>query len=372
MWTGGVEALRVDVVEEVTEVVVEDALGKSPEHVHQARERISQHAFLTQQEGSQLLQFDHEHFRNFYVGRMLAHVLLGPGERLQQMSALRALIEMRNLPELAVRVCVARLLEVEGADRTRAMMGELCDLAERSRRTSFLRANVARLVLEMLGSVPRSEPVTVHSLYVVPGEARNRTLREATFRNCTFERFEYNPHAHERLSFESSTVMHLTFPRGCDVDGVSFDEASLPSQVGVLSDTDVGAEERGYYDPASIRDVLQDAGFDTPGKARGENQEPVEVDARLQLVEKVARYFTRATAIDDNIFAAKLRSRWPEFESAVLPDLLAKGFLREVPYHGAGHHRRFRLNQSFDAIEKAQHACRGNYERFFELLPSKG
>ncbi len=65
-----------------------------------------------------------------------------------------------------------------------------------------------------------------------------------------------------------------------------------------------------------------------------------------------------------------LKVRSPKGQGrTVLPDLMKFGFLRQVPYLGSGNHRRFRLNHSFDAIEKARHACRGDYERFLSFFP---
>lgn len=371
MWRSATDALSGSYLEEITELVVEDALQRDPLVVRQARERITQHALLVQEEGTRRYRFDHEHFQSYYIGRHLAKLL-----QEEEYVEFRSMLEVKNLLDLAVRVCVARHLAHDGV--VPDTVDRLCKIASTGRQASFLRSNIARIVVELISAAKPDQDIEVDSLHITAGHTDDVHLKGVTFTDCTFERIELNPKRHLDIHFRECTIVHLSLPESdSEIVDISIDESSIPSQVSLTTDMDdTEAYEDRYFDPTVVADILSRRGVNIIGRdesqavtsAVSESTTATESDVEVKIVDRIGRYYQRSTSINENIFKQKLGTWWPIFEDNVLPDLLTAGILTEVPYHGSGTQRRFRLTTSFDRLESARRNCNGSYEQLLELL----
>jgi hypothetical protein len=232
MWHNGVEALRGQYIEEVTELFVQDGFGLPLSVVRQARDKITSHALLVKQEGTQQYQFDHEHFKNHYLGRYLAKMMAEGSD-----SRLRSSLEISPLPESAVKVCAARLKEEDSEMQTRDVLVRLCKLAEAGRAASYLRTNVAKIGLRLLkGDTPGEGATAVSHFYVSGEDMKFYKAENVVFENCVFERLYIRPGYHSDLSFVECTVVQLIAAKesGGTYNTISFDESSLPTNTKYL------------------------------------------------------------------------------------------------------------------------------------------
>lgn len=366
MWRNGVDALNVDYLEEVTEIVVELDFERRPEVVDQAKDRITQHALLVNVEGTNQYRFDHEHFQSYYLGRYLAQLI--SGERFPE---LRSTLEVKTLPDMAVRVCITRFENVieSNEEKIISVVNQLCEVAESGRRTSFLRANVGRLILSILDGKEIDRCIDVHSLYISSETFKSYSIKNVRFKESVFERIELEPKKHEKVKFEGCTLVHAVMPnKEYDFRGKLIDEKSIPNKLTIKGEGERG--ERNYYEPEAIKREISRFGGSVPGVKEGkkDSEEVVEPDIKVKIVDRILRYYQRSTSINENVFKKRLGDWWNTFENEVLPDLLELGVLKEVPYSGGGQQRRFRLAIGFDELEQARRTCDGEYQKLIDAI----
>jgi hypothetical protein len=366
MWRSGADALSGRYLEEITELIVDEALDKKPLVMRQARERITQHALLVQEEGTNRYRFDHEHFQSYYIGRHLAGLLL-KGKNAE----LRSMLEVKNLLDLAIRVCVSRYL-AEGDEEAPQAVARLCELSRTGRQASFLRANAGRLVTELIGAAQLGQSIEVHSLFIRTDQTKGVRLENVTFADCTFEEFVVDPENQKNVRFEDCNVVHFVLPESISSEvSISMDENSLPSQASISASLeDTQERENHFYDPDAVAELLANKGVRIAEWEAEETTSPSvsEIDEEVKIVDRVGRYYQRSTSINENVFKQNLGSWWHNFENTVLPDLLDIGVLTGVPYRGQGQQRRFKLEASFERLEKARRRCDGDYDRLLRLL----
>ena len=371
MWRSAVNSLNVDTLEDLTELIVDEELNQSPDVIRQARERITQHALLVQAEGSRLYQFDHEDFRSYYLGRYLAKLLLD-----RRSVELRTVLEVKTLPDMAVRVCVTLFRQEQEGDTKRIIdiISHLCDIGRAGQKASFLRANVGKLVLSIIEGSSHEKYVHAHSLYVGAEEIEKYKIRGVNFRNCVFERLIIVPENHKELKFEDCTIVHIVVRKEDSQTAyrsIVLDEGSLPSKVTVVErDREARHAEEHYYEPPSIQLALSHNGFDLQNAETVSVEDKItpEPDLEVQIVDRVLRYYQRSTSINENVFKKRLGTWWPNFEEKVLPDLIELGILNEVAYGGGGSQRRFRLSRGFENLERARRASKGDYNKLLQFL----
>ncbi|WP_412062124.1 hypothetical protein [Rubrivirga sp. IMCC45206] len=362
MWRSNVDALSFDVLEVVGEMATE-GMGLPAEVSQQTQIRLPQHALLQQDEGARVFRFDHEEFRNYYLGRHLAD-LLGQSEA----QDLRSFLDTSTLPDLTVRVAVERLLRVYEVS-VEDVLQLLSQTARGGHRTSYLRSSAGQIALALLGARSHPDTVAVENIYVRAQHAAFGALRDVTFRDCVFERFPFDGSRHSGLTFERCSVMNMVLDVDLRDAQASFDEPSIPAELSMVSDEEPGGSEAlSHYDPASIRDQLRHAGFDLGGDRTSQPAEPPPTaDAELALADRLLRLFQRATTVHEGVFETHLRRSWPQARQT-LDALLEAGVLRELPNKVVGVHRQFRLARSFDELEAAQRKSRGEFAAFLDAL----
>jgi hypothetical protein len=367
MWRNGVESLNVDYLEEITEVIVEVDVGMDPELIDQARDRITQHALLVNIEGSNLYRFDHDYFKNYYLGRYLAD-LLHRGRMVEVKSAL----EVKTLPDLTVRVCVMRFCRNnEYKDKIIDCVDEICEIGNSGRNSSFLKVNAGKIVLSLLSNIDVDEPVTVNDIYISSNHIESVGLENIEFEKCTFERLILEPENTHRISINESSVPHAVLVSESEsYERIFIDENSLPEKLTLLSD--VGSKdprEWTYYNPENIGSEIGRVGINVgDDDEEVSRKEPIEPELEVKIVDRVFRYYQRSTSLGENILKRKLGDWWGRFEEQVLPDLLEQGVLRRVKHTGSGDQRRYRLESSFEDLERARKNSNGEYSKLVDAL----
>ncbi len=366
MWVNGVDALAKETLLLTAEIVAQEELKKPSDIVRQVIERIPQHPFLRPVGGSLMWRFDHEDFRSFYLGQLVGLALAGVKDK---PSTLRSLLEVGQLPNLSVRVAVAKA-EVFGIPPEWSTC--LSTIAEAGSRASYLRENVGRLALMLLGVTPTDKQRVLRYLLVTGDAARDRKLQNVRFVQCTFEGMDFSETEISDVVFERCEMAQLVVKRSTPSRySTEMVDTALPTKLVIKPDH--GQETRELFSPAEIAIHMSQMGFrrTTDPQTVNLTVEAVTESEEINLTFRAVRAFQRATAVNENVLKTRLGSMWRTFESDVLPELLRVRILVESDYHGHGQQKRFQMRIPFDVAEQARARCGGRFDKFMELLSGR-
>ncbi len=344
MWEMRSDALKRDYLELVTDVFTSDRKF-SPEIDRQIRKRLPEHSLLALVSGTgDILAFDHDDFRRFFLGRALGQLLLGESDE-----ELASWLNVAAVP--ADTVDAACRYTVQEGVAPGATIERVVGIGQQAPTTSYMKENSGSIALTLAGLGAERETL-LQGLVFPPGalvgmrvtgirvsdcEFQATGLRNARIVDCEFRRCRFH-----RLEGSAETVAGSTL-WDCEVDQW-------------VDEGDVGV-----YEPARIRQALVEEGFRVSRSgptAAPEDEERAVVDAEAEMAERALRIFMRATQINDVVFRHKLGQRANEFFDVVLPELLACGILEQVPYRGSGRGSRYKLNVPM--------------QRIAEVVPSRG
>jgi hypothetical protein len=354
MWLGSTEALRAELLDLVSEMFSE-ATKKTPSASRQIRERLKQHSLIANAEGTtHLFAFDHDDFRQFFLGEALGKVLVsGPA------AVIQAMLRVGTLPGHA---CDAA---VQFVRRMGASMPPLVESLERISRsevpTSFTRENCGALLIRMVDK-EAVQGVRIGDVAFPPDALRGRRLRDLRFCGCYFQ----------STSLEHAIWADVSFS-DCHFDDLEVSETTQATNCSLERCDIVAASPGGgdarYFDPESIRKVLESVGFRIAEPARQlERDAAIDPDDETGVTERVIRVFLRASHVNLDVFRLRLGSKMNLFTTAVLPDLLRVGVLEETQYAGSGRGRRFRLAVPMQQIERAMREARGVFRSFIAFF----
>lgn len=336
MWEMRSDALRRDHLELVTDVFTSDSKF-SPDTARQVRKRLPEHSLLALVSGTgKMLAFDHDDFRQFFLGRALGRLLLGHSDE-----ELASWLNIAALPPSTVDAACRYATQQGMAPRT--IVERIVGIGQQAPPTSYVKENSGSIALALAARVTGAG-VLLKGLVFPPGalvgtrldgihvadcEFQATGLKDARIINCAFRQCRFH-----RLEANADTIRGSTL-EDCEVDQW------------------VGDPDTSFYDPVRIDRALEEEGFrvkrsDLTAPPEGEGE--FVVDAQAEMAERALRMFMRATHINDLVFRHKLGQRASEFFDVVLPRLLAGGILEQVPYRGSGRGARYKLNVPMQRI----------------------
>ncbi|MBK7146083.1 MAG: hypothetical protein IPH76_13095 [Xanthomonadales bacterium] len=351
MWASTTDVLRADVLQIVADMFCEEN-QKGPVIARQVRERLPNHALLVSTLGGRGgIGFDHEDFRQFFVGISLGNALVkGDSEEI------RSFLRVGTVAEVTIDEAIHECLRQERD--ARSLVALLTAVARGELSTSFVPENVGNLVIRLVtdGESANWTGFELDGLSFGAQAMRGRRLRELTFRNCSFGptglahseliSIEFSNCSFERIELAGIVVADATFV-DCHVACAVGDDEDAP-----------------YFDPSMISSQLIRAGFRLSSQPGGEAAPIIDRDEELTLVEKVMRAFMRSTQHNEDTLRVRLGASASSFFDGVLPRLLDCGVFAEVPYRGSGTQRRFRLARHMSEVEEALAKCEGRFSRF--------
>lgn len=363
MWMMNTDVLGADILGLVADTFSEER-AKSPPVARQIRERLPQHALLKTVDNRRTrFVFDHEEFRQFYLGNVVAQALLAPSD-----GALRRLLVIGTLPAWT---CDAAALYVRrhvgaGAELV-SIVNRLVNIGKADTPTSLARENCGALWIRLMDGVDH-EGVTASAL-AFPAEALyGRTLANVELIDCYFQATSLDGASMKSTAFTRCRMERLALTGNTYLERVELRDCTVTSAIFLGS-------ERLVFEPAAIEAQLRRAGFtvtyagDKPAVATGEvTSQPVELDEDLVALERALRPFWRATQVNEGTLRQRLGVIANHFFDDLLPVLLREGVLEEVPYHGSGQQRRFRMRASMQDVEMAIESSRGRFDQFVREL----
>ena len=336
MWEMRSDALRRDYLELVTDVFTSDSKF-SPDTARQIRKRLPEHSLLALVSGTRdMLAFDHDDFRRFFLGLALGRLLLGDSDE-----ELASWLNVAAVPADAVDAAcryAARQGMAPGATIERVV-----GIGQQAPTNSYTKENSGSVALA-LAAQGTDRDVLLDGLVFPPGALVGIRLEGIHVSDCDFQATglknagivdcEFRQCRFHRLEGSAETVRGSTLV-DCEVDQW------------------VGEGDVGVYEPARVRQALIQEGFRVKrsgATATPDGEEGFVVDAEAEIAERVLRVFMRATHINDVVFRNKLGQRANEFFEVVLPRLVAGGILEQVPYRGSGRGMRYKLTVPMQRI----------------------
>ena len=355
MWLQLRDDLRIDDIGVVSELFTEDG-GKSLAVARQIQELLKQHALLVKTRDGKRLGFDHEDFREFYLGLALGRELVN-----SDAGNVRAILDMTTLPQVAVEKAKNY---VHSNGNPYSTIRLLQDLVSCEPSVSFVRENCGFLTVMLVDSLDECR-VTVSKMSFPADSLRGRSLQGLTvsdshfsttslegaklvdcrFERCRLERLEGIPSKIENTRLYECDVASLVYPDD------EYDDIEL-------------------YNPRQIQRRLSQTGFQLEYDSTVELRVIDSTDsmsADLKLVQRVLRIFSQTTRISEFAIQRRLGKYFGRFERVILPRLTSARVLEELQAEG-GHQRRFKIAVSMREIEEAMTESDGDFGRFVEAI----
>lgn len=351
MWLSATDALRTDVLGVIAEVFA-DSRKKAPAMVRQIRDRLKQeHALLISGATTGTLAFDHEDFREFYLGEAVGRAIVRGAQ-----SDVRSLLQAGLLPWSAIDEALLHLRRHSAQPGSSIALLQVLASAETG--SSLVRENCGALTI---GIVSETEGAELTSMNFPEDALRGRTLTKLVVRDSYFQASSLAATRLVSCSFHNCRFERLELHADTEASAV-LDACEVAMIVRIDRDEQI-------FDPAQIRSTLAQAGFEI--RSAGQEKLPIaasEPDVELWLVERMMRIFLRANQVNEDVIRTKLGVRAGEFFDNVLPNLLRVGMLEAIPYLGHGNQRRFRMRVQMHKLHTALVECGGSFERFLEVV----
>ena len=360
MWQSSANALRLDVLDVVVNMFAEPK-RRGPTFVRQIRERVRNHSLLSTDMGrGNLLEFDHDEFRRFYLGEALGGALAD-----QSRADLLSILSVDRLPPDTCDQALSHVLRV-GAERSDCI-DVVTDVARSASPVSFARENCGALLVRLLSTeADRASRVTVDSVVFPIDALVGRALANVVFSNSRFEPTGFDSTTFTSVLFDHCEFERLDIATADSLSGSTFADC----RVIALKRGD-GETERSLYGPSEIEAALQATGavVSTPTEPHA-SSEPSPSDARVEAVEKFLRVFLRTTQVNEDTIRAKFGKQGAWFITDVIPGLLKAKVVENVEYRGKGVQGRYKLAVPMQTVQDALTDSAGDFGAFltsFEL-----
>jgi uncharacterized protein YjbI with pentapeptide repeats len=304
------------------------------------------------------VEFDHEEFRNYFLGEEIARRCLQgqPSAKADIASVLR-----RGTLAESARTPIIQAIVRSGSDARKAAIELLSDVARIDGQSSFTHDNCASLILAFLSNM---EPcgVTLTGMNFPENALCNKSFVGVIFEDCFFA----------PTSLKDTSLVDCRFTH-CRLARLDFFATTVLKEVRLRDSTIDAASltDRGFtaFEPAAVMNLAARAGIVVEEQTPELNLQAQEIpvwDDELTSAERVFRCFGRTTHISENLIQKKLGGTSNQFIANVLPRLLHSGVFMELTNTGGGTQRHFRLGISMAALNQALESSRGSFSTFIE------
>jgi hypothetical protein len=354
MWTSKVGLLSSEMMDSLAEIFC-DTKKFSPITSRQVRERLKQHALIVSTGFGRDFSFDHEDFREFFLGEQLALHLSSGSEH-----DIRRLFRVDNLPNLSIETAIQSVV-LQGRDPS-PLIDLMLKVGASEGSASFVRENAGALIAPLL-SCAHASPIKLAELVFPPGSLSARNISNVQFTNCYFRPTSLLGSLVTNCSFDSCEMEYLDLKEN---DKVS-DCRLLNTKIHSIS-VAKGDILYDYYAPDEILTQVAKLGFAVQSSAvRTEMDFSEETDADLRIVEKALQTFQRMTSVPEGTFRLRLSINATHFLDDLLPMLVKAGVVEEVQ---VGANAKYRRCMSFSRLSRAFSQAGGSFERFLSVAKS--
>jgi hypothetical protein len=348
MWLANSSEISDDSLDLIVELNSESR-KKDPKITRQIKERIRQHALLISANPSgRTYAFDHEEFRDFFLGQAIARRLQEGAE-----SDLRSILREAPLPKQAFGAALHSLtrskFDLDKAIKLLQKFGE-GDLI-----SSFTRENCGGLIIRILDRHVVKNIMISNLTFPVDALA-NRTLANIRFSNCYFQSSELDSFKIENCAFEKCRFDRLDLTSSMSVINTTITDCEFVNVVPVGNDA--------VYAPDLINSHLVAAGFTQEGNTEVQDRAvSASPDENMVLVDKMLRCFLRSTAVSDGVLKLRLGIKANSFIKDIIPQLLRAGVVAN-PESGPDRDAHYRLKVPMREVDAAIANAKGSFESF--------
>ena len=360
MWISKTSVLSGEMMDSLTEIFC-DTHNKGPIVTRQVRERLKHHALISSLGAGREFSFDHENFRDFFVGQQVGWKIIGG-----HISDIRGLVRCELMPAWTVDVACS-ILKAEGYPSLSALP-KLQELAKSEAPSSIARENVGALFVRLVESID-DDNVVLEDLILPLNALKGRHLKGVTFKNSYFRVTSLIGTELSNCSFVACEFERLDIDKTFRANATAIDDQSVLRSLGVIRDGD----RIDMYDPKRIEQILVNAGLRVPSEAidpeqrQEDDRVSQDQDSRLAILQKAILSFNRCTFVNQGTFKLRLSINANKFFNEILPHLLDVGVLK-VEEKGIGATPRYRLEIPMSRIAEAIAQSRGSYDIFLEGL----
>ena len=363
MWEGHTTFLRSDTLEFVADYFSE-IYRKSIDQAEQIRKRLYGHALLVPATsvGRKVVEFEHEEFRNFFLGRALANILKGvdPDKKVVLHNYLRIGI----LPKDSVYAFCRQMMGLS-IERRLNCAKYLVEISHEFSATSFVSSNISTVIIPLLDGVGPSRFTL--SMCSFPSQSiRNVSLNEIVFRNCHFAMTSFCGCKLSRIRFE-----------GCSFDKIMIDSVGEIYDV-VFVDCNISAvlkDEHDYHGwmPEECAKRLIAIGCSVVEEGHDklvsdDNIKDCICDPRIESLEKIITAFLRRNSISEGLVKMKLGSRASDFLTCVIPDMIRLNVIAKKEGNGGNVQDHFKFCIALSNLRQSIIESNGDYNRLKEIL----
>lgn len=362
MWINNTVTIQESVLDLIAEIYC-DGKNLSVVLSRQVKERLKQHALIVKSDlGQNSFTFDHDEFREFYLGYALFNHLI-----FKRSNEVKNLSRKGLLPLQSVDTVISMFEHSDTLNSSAVIL--LLKIQENEGPTSFIRENNGFFLIRLLNN-QNGEQLTLENSIFPSNSLMNINLSNLSFKNCYFPASVVKNLSLNNVHFEKCTFEMLEFSQDLSKSTKITGSKITDSTINCIQDI---RTENSYYDPYNINRSLEDIGFHVVSsdlKTTANEEEIIDTDEDMELVERALRRFLRSTYINDNIFKVRLGRQSDHFIRDLLPRLLENEIITEIDYQGAGNKRRFKLSIPFDKINTSLINSKGKLEEFMKLIKS--
>jgi hypothetical protein len=357
MWTSKRGSLPRSTGDDLADIYCEQR-RKTPTVTRQVRERLPNHALLVADTSGTQIAFDHDHFREFFLGEQLGEYI-----RARSAADVRKLLRIDSVAGWTLDSAVA--LALRASESPSNLLRTVLEVSATEGPTSFVRENGGALCLRLAEKIAAGDRIPVIESMTFPEDGlAGRELTRLMFAKCYFRSTQVKGVLRD-IEFEGCEFEHIEVADDFSFDKVRFNDCQIHGLTITRGDQVVD-----YYDPAIIETYLSRAGavLTKENQALLLTAEVPEDDERIRVVRKLLLVFKRATQPSESVLTLRLGVHANTFFSEMSGDLLSAGILRRVKNRGGGTQLRFRLDRSMATIADGLAEAKGSYVAFLRLM----
>jgi hypothetical protein len=359
MWLGKTGSISSEMCSSLAELFCE-ARHLSPTVTRQVRERLQNHALLVATTApSSNVAFDHEHFREFFLGEQIG-AYLAAGAKADIRKALRVDL----IPNWAIDTAVSVALRKDS--NVAKLLQFVVETAKSESPASFVRENAGAICARLLDGRAHGY-IVIDSVSFPTNFLRSRNLADVEFKNCYFRPSDVDDSTLTGIRFVDCEFEKFGLPESHRFVNVEM----TASRIRTLTLRE-GESSIDIYDPARIEAYLASVGVSFPGSdvAATEITKINATDAELDIIRKLLHVFMRSTQVSESVLTLRLGVHAPFFFSEMKEALVSSGVLQPVKHRGGGQAERYRLGIPIRVVSDALASANGSYTRFLAEVNS--
>jgi hypothetical protein len=344
MWTQAKSSLPVDLVQLLTEAVMDELRVPTFRRVP-ISQRVKAHALLVASGNANDLAFDHEEFFNYFLAERLVQLA-----RTKDNFGLQRFLELYPMPAIVALWTVA--IGRWSAEAICGVVERLSTLARAEMRSTHLRQNAGLLAARLSEGWTHEQRVVFDSMYFEGDSWKASILNHADFTKCTFINIDLTDCSWSDCIFSDCRIDGLTCSSQTVLGDCVFRGSSYVQ--GVLLRNDGEISELRNYIPEECAEMLLRLGarFETP-PAFERKLKPVTEDHQRAL-DAFFRIFSRNSGATEEVMKMKLGKRYSTFVNIVLPLMVRHNVVQATEYRGRGQQSRYELNAPLETILMAE------------------